>query len=196
MGVDLGGDDAKTVMSEINQMVPAYRGITQERALQKGGIPWPCPSSDHPGTPILHIDKFARGKGLFVPVEYKAPVEIVSKEFPFVLNTGRIAVHFNTGTMTHRSAALEDRFPVLKVDIHPSDAGKLNIVNNEIITISTIRGDVRAQVNFTKTVAPGEVFIPFHFAGVNNLTVDALDKQAKIPGFKVAACQIKKGATV
>ena len=196
LGLELGGDDAKMVMSEINQMVPAYGGITSKRASQKGGVPWPCPSQDHPGTPILHVDKFARGKGLFVPVDYKPPVELVSKEFPFVLNTGRIAVHFNTGTMTHRSESLEERDPVVTVDINPRDAASLNILNSDIVNISTIRGDVNAQAIITKTVTPGQVFMPFHFLGVNNLTVDTLDAQAKIPEFKVAACQIKKRGTV
>ncbi len=194
-GFNLGGDDAKTVMSEINRMVPAYGGITQERASQKGGIPWPCPSEDHPGTPILHVGTFARGRGLFVPVEYKAPVEIVSKEFPYVLNTGRVAVHFNTGTMTHRSASLEERVSTVNADIHPDDAADLNILDKEPITVSTIRGSVKARVHITKTVAPGEIFLPFHFFGINNLTVDTLDKQAKIPEVKVAACQIRKGGT-
>jgi len=196
LGFDLGGDDAKMVLSQINQTVPAYGGITKERASQKGGVPWPCPSKDHPGTPILHVGKFTHGKGLFVPVDYKPPAEIVSKEFPFVLNTGRLAVHFNTGTMTHRSPSLEDRAGDVKVDIHPGDAVTLDILDGEIVNISTIRGSLNARANITKMVEAGEVFIPFHFSGVNCLTTDTLDEQSKIPAFKVAACRIKKGETV
>lgn len=194
--LDLGGDDAETVLSEINRVVPAYGGITRERASQKGGIPWPCPSQEHPGTPILHVDQFTRGRGLFVPLDYKPPAETISDKFPLVLNTGRLAVHYNAGTMTHRSMSLEDRAPEIKLDINPQDASRLDIQAEETVTVSTIRGSVTAQANVTKTVKPGEVFLPFHFLGVNNLTIDALDAQSKIPEYKVSACRVEKGGSL
>ena len=77
-------------------------GITYDR-IKARGLQWPCPKEDHPGTRLLHAEKFTRGKGQFAPVEFKAPNEEPDADYPFVLTTGRILEHYHTGTMTRRS---------------------------------------------------------------------------------------------
>jgi formate dehydrogenase alpha subunit len=192
---------AAAVLSEINQLVPSYGGITPQRVFDRqglltaaGGLSWPCPEADHPGTPILHAEAFSTpdGRARIVPVHYTPPAEETSAGFPLVLTTGRVAVHHNAGSMTRRSPSLLDRAPELFVEIHPSDAAQLGIAEGEAVAITTVRGDTTAKARVTDKVRAGAAFMPFHFSGTNQLTIDALDAEAKIPEFKVAACQVSK----
>jgi len=183
------------ILREINKVIPAYGGITPERIRElMGGLTWPCPTPDHPGTPILHSETFrtADGLGKFIPVQYQPPVELPDDEYPLVLTTGRVVMHYNAGSMTRRSAALLKRSREPFVEVHPRDAQKLGITADEEVKITTRRGDTLARASITQKLSPGVVFMPFHFPGTNMLTVDALDKTAKIPEFKVAACKITK----
>jgi len=183
------------ILREINKVVPAYGGITPERIKGlMGGLIWPCPTPDHAGTPILHRDTFrtADGLGKFIPVQHQPPVELPDDEYPLVLTTGRVVMHYNAGSMTRRSASLLKRTPGLFVEINPQDAQRLGIAADEQVKVITRRGDTIAKVSITRNLSPGVVFMPFHFPGTNNLTVDALDRRAKIPEFKVAACKIAK----
>jgi len=108
------------------------------------------------------------------------------------LTTGRVVVHHNAGSMTRRSPSLMERAPELFVEIHPSDAAQLDIAEDETVAITTVRGDATAKARITDKIRAGAAFMPFHFPGTNQLTVDALDAEAKIPEFKVAACQMSK----
>jgi formate dehydrogenase major subunit len=192
---------AAAVLSEINQLVPSYGGIAPQRVFERqglltaaGGLFWPCPEADHPGTPILHAETFSTpdGRACIVPVHYTPPAEEISAGFPLVLTTGRVAVHHNAGSMTRRSPSLMERAPELFVEIHPSDAAQLGITEGETVAITTARGNATAKARITDKVRSGAAFMPFHFSGTNQLTMDALDAEAKIPEFKVAASSIGK----
>ena len=180
------------ILNEINRVVPAYAGITPERVKNIGGLTWPCPDSEHPGTPILHTDKFRTvdGLGKITPVQYKPAAEQPSFEYPLILTTGRVVIHYNSGSMTRRTKLLINRVPELFVEIHPRDSEERLISADEKVKIITKRGEAEAKAYITDKVAPGVVFMPFHFPGTNALTVDELDPVAKIPEYKVAACQI------
>jgi formate dehydrogenase alpha subunit len=185
--------DPTAVLSEINRTVPIYAGITPQRlAAAPGGLFWPCPSPDHPGMPILHTERFATpdGRARLVPVDYVAPVEEPAAAFPLTLTTGRVVVHHNAGSMTRRSPSLLARAPTLFVELNPADAERLGLAEGDAVTVSTARGRTEAKVRITDTVESGVAFMPFHFEGTNRLTIDALDPQAKIPEYKVAACQV------
>jgi len=184
-------------LREINRTVPAYAGITPERVKNIGGLTWPCPDPEHPGTPILHTDKFRTtdGLGKFTPIQYKPAMEQATPEYPLILTTGRVVIHYNSGSMTRRTKYLIDMVPELFVEIHPKDSEERGIKANEKVKIITKRGEVEAKAHITDKVAPGLVFMPFHFEGTNILTVDELDPVAKIPEYKVAACQIEKRKT-
>jgi formate dehydrogenase major subunit len=180
-------------MLEMNRVTPSYAGITPERLkVTPGGIPWPCPSIDHPGTPILYTEKFSKpdGLGVFTPVEFKLPAEVTSSEYPLVLTTGRVVMHYNSGAMTRRSPSLSSREPELFVQIHPATAHKFAVQDGEKAIIRTRRGEAQAKVRVTRRISEGLAFMPFHFPDTNILTTDALDPRAKIPEYKVAACQI------
>ncbi len=183
----------KEVFDEIAELTPIYHGINYDR-IEKEVIHWPCRTEDDPGSPYLHKDGFARGKGLFTPIEYKPPAELPDEDYPYQLTTGRLPFHYHTGTMTRVSPSLAHEINEAFVEIHPKDAGSLGIKNDEKIQISSRRGTVVAKAMVTNDIREGVVFMPFHFAeaAANRLTIAALDPIAKIPEYKVCAVKIEK----
>jgi anaerobic selenocysteine-containing dehydrogenase len=95
--------------------------------------------------------------------------------------------------MTRRTGPLMARASKPYVEIHPDDAERFNIENGALTRVMTARGEIPAEAHLTSTIEPGVVFLPIHFPGVNELTIDALDSEAKIPEFKVSACRVEKG---
>lgn len=186
-------EKAEDIFNEMRMLTPSYTGITYER-LEKGGIAWPCPNEEHPGTPILHIGKFSRGLGHFVPVAFREAAELPDEEYPLLLSTGRVAAHYHTGTMTRHTWGLDGVCPEELLEVHPDDAAALNIVDGERVKISTRRGSVETRVQVTKRVPRGMTFITFHFTESpgNMLTNPALDPVCKTPEYKVCAAKIEK----
>ena len=183
------------ILREINTVIPSYGGITPERLMHTiGGLMWPCPSPEHPGTPILYTDAFktSNGRGRITPVEYQPPVELTDDEYPLTLITGRVVMHYNSGSMTRRTPILRRMVGEPYVEINPSDAEQLQIEGGERVIISTRRGEMIAKASITGKILPGVVFVPYHFPGVNKLTTDSLDRKSFIPEFKLAACKINK----
>ena len=129
-GLPMSYESPSEIFDEIATVAPSYAGLNYER-LEKGGIPWPCPSADHPGTPVLHTERFTRGKGLFHAIEYRPPEELIDEEFPIQLTTGRYFPHYHTGTMTRNSPTLHGEMPEGHVEINPVDAEKLGLKNHE-----------------------------------------------------------------
>jgi len=181
------------IMDEIAKLTPIYGGISYDR-LDPFGLHWPCPSKDHPGTVYLHKDKFTKGKGTFMPCSYIPPDELPDEEYNFALSTGRIYWHWHTGTMTRRTSILDREVPVAYVEIHPGDAQRLNLKDNERVRVSSRRGQIQIPIRITEKVKEGSVFIPFHFreAAANVLTNPAVDPVAKIPEYKICAVKIEK----
>ncbi len=185
------------VMDEIAEVTPSYHGISHER-LKGNGLHWPCPTKEHPGTPFLHKEKFARpnGKGAFFGIEFKEPAEGPDADYPFTLSTGRTIFQYHTGTMTRKSALLDKESPTGYVEICPEDARRLGLKKGEQVAVSSRRGSITLPAKITHRVPRGVAFIPFHFAecAANVLTNPAIDPAAKIPEFKVCACKIEKCA--
>jgi len=183
----------EAIMEEIASLAPSYAGITYPR-LDKEGLQWPCPSREHPGTKILHREKFTRGLGKFHPLHYQPPPELPDDSYPYLLTTGRILYHYHTGTMTRRVDGLAVLIPEGKAEINPGDAVRLQCKDNDLIEVSSRRGKMIARVKITERTPPGVVFMNFHFreSATNILTLDALDPQAKIPELKVCAVNLRK----
>ncbi len=184
---------AEEIMQEIASLTPSYAGITYAR-IDKVGLQWPVPSKDHPGTPILHTEKFTRGKGLFSPVEHQEPAENPDAQYPFVLTTGRILQHYHTRSLTGRVAGLVQLAPDERVELHPDDAARLGVNDGDWLRITSRRGQVDARAWLTDRVGRGIVFMTFHYADAlaNVLTNTALDPVAKIPELKVCAVRVEK----
>jgi len=182
------------IMQEIARVTPSYGGISFERLDKEGSLQWPCPTEEHPGTPILHTVQFARGKGRFIPLEYKPSAELPDDEYPLILTTERDLFHFHTGTMTRKVSGLNTFRSEEFVQINPQDAGALGIKDGEMVRVTSRRGEATARARLTDTSPAGVISMTFHFAEspTNQVTNPALDPVAKIPEFKVAAVRIEK----
>ena len=181
------------IMDEIARVTPIYGGMRHER-LAGMGLTWPCPTPDHPGTPILHAHGFSRGLGKFHAIAVQAPAEGPDAEYPLTLTTGRILYHYHTGTMTRRSEPLAWRESRAYAEISAEDAAAAGIRDGGPVVITSRRGQVRTQARVSERVQPGTVFLSFHWkeAPANALTQDfALDPLAKIPEYKVCAVRIE-----
>lgn len=194
-GYEMNYDSPEAIMEEIAALTPSYGGISYDR-LEGEGLQWPCPNKDHPGTKFLHKDGIARGKGLFHAIEFKPPAENVDEEFPFWLTTGRVFAHYHTGTMTRNCPTLDAEIKEGFLEIHPEDAGRLELGKGDKIKITSRRGEITAKTMVTERVGQGLVFMPFHFVEscANVLTNPAHDPIAKIPEFKVCAVKLEKAA--
>ena len=181
------------IFNEIRTVTPSYAGITYKR-LEEGGIAWPCPNEEHPGTPILHIGKFNRGLGKFSSVDFKPPAENPDEKYPLILTTGRSGAHYHTGTMTRRSWGLNLVQPEESLEINPIDAEKLGIHDGDSIKVSSRRGKLVTKANITTRVPEGTTFITFHFTETpgNILTNSAMDPISKTPEYKVCAVKVEK----
>ena len=192
MGRPMAYDSASAILEEIAALTPSYGGISFER-LDGGPLQWPCPSKDHPGTPILHRERFTRGLGKFHAVEYLPPRELPDEDYPFLLCTGRILEHFHTGTMSRRSEVLDKLVSVGAIEINPADAERIGAGDDRRVRVTSRRGQIEIAARVTDRVMPGTVFLAFHFreAPANRLTLAALDPKAKIPEFKACAVKVE-----
>ncbi|MBI5198988.1 MAG: formate dehydrogenase subunit alpha [Nitrospirae bacterium] len=193
MGYEMNYRGTYEIMEEVALLTPIYGGILHHRLNTGLGLQWPCPSTDHPGTPYLHRKKFARGLGTFMPVDFIPPDEPPNDEFPMILTTGRIYSRYHTTTMCGRTTVLEREEPEPFIEVNPSDAEKLKIKNRDSVKVTSKRGSIRLNAYITTTVPEGTVFIPFHYsvAPANALTNPALDPEVKIPELKVCAVKVE-----
>ncbi len=190
-GFDFGSP--KEILEEVARVTPSYGGVSFERLEELGGLQWPCPTPEHPGTAYLHKGKFSRGLGLFTAIPYKPAAELTDAEYPFTLTTGRLMFHFHTGTMTRRSKKLDSEVPEAYVEIHPDDAKRIGLNGGRQVRVISRRGQIELGVRITERIKPGIVFIPFHFAeaAANTLTNSAVDPVAKIPEYKVCSVRVE-----
>ena len=195
MGYPLNYRDPEEIFDEMASLTPrSYAGMSYAR-LGLDGLQWPCPDRDHPGTPFLHKEAFACGRGRFHAVAYRDPAEMPDAARPYFLTTGRMFAHYHTGTMTRISPHLDVEQRTGYVEINPEDAAPLHIQDGDIVILASRRGEMEAPARVTDTVSPGTLFLPIHF-GENPTNVltssDAVDPLAKIPEFKVSTVHLRK----
>ncbi|MBI1735381.1 MAG: formate dehydrogenase subunit alpha [Candidatus Rokubacteria bacterium] len=181
------------VMDEIAALAPIYAGISHAR-LGDTGLQWPCRSADDPGTSILHVGRFSRGRARFVPAAETRPAEAPDDAYPLTLTTGRVLAQYHAGSMSRRVAGLHALAPEAIVEMHPADAAPRGIATGDRVRVTSRRGSVAARVRLTPGIAHGTVFLPFHFAeaAANELTIGAVDPVAKIPEYKVCAVTLER----
>ncbi|RLA86912.1 MAG: formate dehydrogenase subunit alpha, partial [Deltaproteobacteria bacterium] len=195
LGYDMDYANVEAIFNELRQVTPSYAGITYARLETEGGLQWPCPTTDHPGTKYLHKDKFARGLGQFFAIEHREPAELPDAEYPLTLTTGRVLYQYHTGTMSRRAAGLVEKAPECFVELAAEDASRYGIGEGDRIKVRSRRGEITAKAQISGKAVPGTIFVPFHYgeAAANKLTIAAFDPVAKIPEYKVCAVQIEKG---
>ncbi|HLF73428.1 MAG TPA: molybdopterin-dependent oxidoreductase, partial [Anaerolineales bacterium] len=186
-------EDTSAIMNEINALTPSYGGITHQRLLHGERLQWPCPATDHPGTPILHTKGFTRGKGKFMPIEHVPPAEKPDDDYPMVMSTGRVLYHWHGGQMTRRAKGLMEIYGQALVELNPDDAVRLGLNGKKLVRLTSRRGSIEARAWVTDRVPPGMVYANFHFpnASANELTIAALDPVSKIPEYKVSAVKVE-----
>ena len=191
MGYSMRYENASRIMEEIASVTPSYAGISYDR-LESGQLHWPCPDREHPGTAILHVNTFARGKGAFQAIDFKEPAEKIDAEYPLYLTTGRVLYQYHSCTMTNKTDDINEVSGECFIEITPRDAHRIGVENGAMAKVASRRGEIKARVRVTHRIARGNVFLPFHFsaAAANKLTIAALDPAAKIPEYKVCAVRV------
>jgi formate dehydrogenase major subunit/formate dehydrogenase alpha subunit len=183
------------IMAEIAALTPIYAGVTYERIGNREQLHWPVRSIDDPGTPILHVGSFSRGKGQFTVCEQVPANEMPDDNYPLLLTTGRVLYHWHGAEMTRRVDGLVTLYPESVIELHPEDALRYGVDDASMVQLDSRRGKMIARVKVTDRISQGVVFGGFHYPGdqnVNNLTNAALDPTAKIPEFKVCAVKISQ----
>jgi len=193
MGYPMKYENASAIMEEIAEVTPSYCGINYER-IKDDGLHWPCPATDHPGTPCLHVDQFTCGLGVFHAIDYIPPDELPDDEYPLFLTTGRILYQYHTGSMTMKSDGLNELAPECFVELSAQDAESYHVTGGDRLRILSRRGEIEAKAKISEQAVKGTIFIPFHYAeaAANKLTNAALDPTAKIPEYKVCSVRMEK----
>ncbi len=188
----------EALWNELRELSPMHAGMSYARLEAEGGLQWPCPSLDHPGTPFLHgwlwePDLGGRAPAPFSIVEHEGPNEALTDEFPLRLTTGRSLDSFNTGVQSNGFTS-----PIRygdELDINPADARSLGLADGDRVNVSSARGAVEMSVRFQPDIPQGLTFTTYHFPGlvdVNKLTNDAWDKRSGTSEFKAASIRIDK----
>jgi formate dehydrogenase major subunit len=194
MGYKCHYNNAEAVFNEITSVTPSYGGMTYERIVENGGLCWPCPTTDHPGTPILHVGKPTKGKGELRAVKWEPSPETLSDEYPISLITNRILYHYHTRTMSAKSKSINSHVPDNFLQMSIEDAEALGIADGEMVRVSSPRGSILAPAVVTDVVEKGVAVMPFHWAEGANVLTDSerLDPVSKIPGLKLSGVKIEK----
>lgn len=187
--------DASAVWDEARQVWPAIAGISHARLDRDGGLQWPCPTEDHPGTAVLHGEGFAAGRAAFRPLAWTPSAEGTDDEYPFLLNTGRSLFHFNAATMTGRTRNRDLR-PDDELELHPEDAAGLGITAGARVHVQSRHGSFTLRARLTDRVRRGEAFAPFQSAAafVNQATGPGRDAVTGTPEYKVTAVNLRVAA--
>ena len=191
LGYNMHYNHPSEIMDEIASLTPTFTGVSFKKIEQLGSVQWPCNDEAPNGTPIMHIDKFVRGKGTFFITKYVPTDEKVTRKFPLILTTGRILSQYNVGAQTRRTENVqwhsEDR-----LEIHPHDAEERGIQQDAWVGITSRAGETVLRATVTENVQPGVVYTTFHFpeSGANVITTDNSDWATNCPEYKVTAVQV------
>ena len=179
------------VMSEIAQVAPRLFGGVSYARLSGDGLQWPCPDGDHPGTATVHKDRFLRGRGRLVAVDYQPSLEHGVPEYPLLLVTGRVLHHYNVGTMTRRTAQ-STLAPGDFLEMHPSDAATAGIEDGAWAVLESRWGSTTVRARHSRRIAPGTLFLSFHFpeTHANRITGPALDPLSRCPQYKATGVRV------
>ncbi|NCF49998.1 formate dehydrogenase subunit alpha [Gammaproteobacteria bacterium] len=191
MGYPMRYNSAAEIMDEIAELTPTFHNVSFEFLDRVGSVQWPCNEDAPMGTPIMHIDNFVRGKGLFVETEFVPTEERTNRKFPLLLTTGRVLSQYNVGAQTRRTANMvwydEDL-----LEIHPSDAELRGIRDGDLVSLTSRKGEIALRATITERVQPGVVYTTFHNpeTGANVVTTEYSDWATNCPEYKVTAVQV------
>ena len=176
MGYAMSYSTSAEIMDEIAQLTPSFTNVSFDFLDEHGSVQWPCNTSAPEGTPIMHVDGFVRGKGLFILTDYQPTSETANRKFPLLLTTGRILSQYNVGAQTRRTENvrwLEEDI----LEIHPADAEVRGIKNHDWVSIRSRIGEITLRADISERVAIGVVYTTFHhpMTGTNEYKVTAVE---------------------
>jgi formate dehydrogenase major subunit len=195
MGNDWPTPTAEEAWDEMRQLSSLHGGMTYERLDESGGLQWPCPTEDHPGSLFLHGRLWEEETGPKAPlsvVEWVAPVDTLTDDFPMRLTTGRRLDSYNTGVQSGRYPSPRRIHGVL--DLSPEDGERLGVSEGDQVKVTSRRGTLEAPVRFDRSLRPGLAFMAVHFpddTDVNQLTIDAWDPKSGTAEFKATAVRVE-----
>jgi len=191
LGYPMNYDNAAQIMDEIAELTPTFTNVSFAFLDEVGSVQWPCNDGAPMGTPIMHVDNFVRGKGLFVETDYVPTEERTNRKFPLLLTTGRILSQYNVGAQTRRTDNMV-WYNADLLEVHPSDAEVRGIKEGDLVSLSSRKGDISLVATITDRVQPGVVYTTFHNpeTGANVVTTEHSDWATSCPEYKVTAVQI------
>lgn len=178
-----------------------YSGISYKLLADFGAVQWPLGRDESPqsSTRLYADGKFQTpdGRAKLVCAAWAPFPEQPGGEYPFILNTGRTVEHWHTRTKTKEVPILERLSPRAWLEMNPRDAKRLGLRSHDSVDIVSRRGRVGGvELRLTEIIAPGQVFMPFHFAetNVNEVTQDAFDPISREPNYKQCAVRVERTA--
>ncbi|MGE3246997.1 MAG: formate dehydrogenase subunit alpha [Beijerinckiaceae bacterium] len=193
LGYEMNYDHPAQIMDEIARLTPTFANVSYTRLEAMGSLQWPCNDAAPDGTPIMHVDRFVRGKGKFMVTEFIPTEERTGPRFPLLLTTGRILSQYNVGAQTARTQNNvwhdED-----VLEIHPFDAENRGVREGDLVSLASRSGEISLRATITERVQPGVVYTTFHHArtGANVVTTDFSDWATNCPEYKVTAVQVQR----
>jgi predicted molibdopterin-dependent oxidoreductase YjgC len=196
MGANWQYTSSEDIWQEIRQVAPVFSGISHTRLKKSPGIFWPCYDESHPGTPRLYEDGFGfrDRRARFLPVELPDTLMEPTEEYPYILITGRLLEHFNTGEMSRRTTKLSKLKPAAYLDMNPADAEDAGLSGDDTVRITSPHGTVKLPLKIEASMQRGYLFAPIHFAEANlNSLMSAvpIDPKARMPALKVVPVKIE-----
>ncbi|MGA2711550.1 MAG: formate dehydrogenase subunit alpha [Bryobacteraceae bacterium] len=192
LGYPMHYNHPSEIMDEIARLTPTFAGVSYAKLDEVGSLQWPCNEKAPDGTPIMHIDRFVRGKGRFMITEFVPTDERTTDRFPLILTTGRILSQYNVGAQTARTENNVWHHEDI-LDIHPFDAENRGIRDGDLVALSSRAGQTSLHARVTERIQPGVVYTTFHHAisGANVVTTDFSDWATGCPEYKVTAVQVQ-----
>ena len=193
LGYEMHYKHPSEIMDEIAALTPTFQNVSYAKLNEMGSIQWPCNDKAPEGTPIMHVDRFVRGKGKFMITDYVPTEERTGPRFPLLLTTGRILSQYNVGAQTRRTENnVWHNEDVL--EIHPFDAEQRGITSGDLVMLASRAGDIALRAEISERMQPGVVYTTFHHAktGANVITTDNSDWATNCPEYKVTAVEVRR----
>ena len=179
------------ILAEIARLTGSFAGVSWEMLQERGSVQWPVNEKHPDGSPVMHMEGFVRGKGLFVVTEYIPTDEKTGPRFPLLLTTGRILSQYNVGAQTRRTENVVWH-PEDMLEMHPTDAENRGLKDGDWTRLASRTGETTLRLTVTDRVAPGVVYTTFHHPATqaNVVTTEYSDWATNCPEYKVTAVQV------
>jgi formate dehydrogenase major subunit len=191
MGYDMTYAAASEIMDEIAATTPTFAGVSFARLDEVGSMQWPVHDTTSTGTPVMHVDRFVRGKGRLMETVFVPTTERATRKYPLILTTGRILSQYNVGSQTRRTAN-STWHPEDVLEIHPADAEVRGISTGDLVDLSSRVGSTTLRALVSERMPAGVVYTTFHHpvTGANVVTTENSDWATNCPEYKVTAVEV------